>query len=115
MRLRAAILIGLMAVIIGGCGSGGGSGYTEDEIAQHLGVYYEGADNLYDTPAGTCIVTEVMTSEDEVESAENGELSEAVATTPDGTAGVAFGGLTSVSPDTCASYAEEDLANLPKP
>jgi hypothetical protein len=43
---------------------------------------------------------------------EEGELSEAVATNPDGTAGVAFGGVTSVDPNTCASEAEEDLANL---
>jgi hypothetical protein len=114
MRWALGIVV-IGVLVLAGCGSDGGdSGYTEDEIASALNLRFEGADNLYATPDGDCIVTQVLTSSDEVEEADTGELSEAVATTPEGDAGVTFGGFTSVDPDTCASYAETDLARLAK-
>ena len=114
MRLAAALIsVGLLLIRCGDDDGSSGSGFSEDAVAEALDLRFEGADNLYATPEGDCIVTQALTSSDVVEAAEEeGGLSEAVATNPDGTAGVVFGGVTSVDPDTCASVAEEDLANL---
>lgn len=116
MRLRscsisACIAVAGVAFAMAGCG-GGGSGFTEDEIAEILDIRFEGADYLYATPEGNCIIVRFLTSSDEIEAADTGDVSEAVATTPEGDAGVVFGGITSVDPNECASYAEEDLVGL---
>lgn len=99
-----------------GCGGGSDSGYTEDEVAQALDLQFEGNDNLYTLQDGRqCIVTQVLTSSDEVDQANetSGDVDSAVATNSDGTAGVAFGGSTGFSPDDCVADAESDLNALP--
>ncbi len=108
---RALVALAAAGALATGCG--GDSGFSEDEIGETLNVRYEGADHLYESSEGTCIVTSFLTDSGAVEDAQDsGSIDEAVATNPDGTAGVVFGGTTSVDPNVCAEDATEDLEAL---
>lgn len=117
--MREAIVgVALVALLlIGGCGGGDGdSGYSEDDVADALGLRFEGNDLLYELPSGNdCIVVNILTSEDKVEAAQDeaGAIDSAVATNSSGDVGVEFGGYTGFSPDECVDPAESDLNDLP--
>jgi hypothetical protein len=111
MRVRSLCAVAVAVLGVTACG-GGGDSVTEDQIAETLDLHYEGADYLYDSLAGTCIVMQFLTSADQVSEADTGDATEAVATNPDETAGVVFGGVTSTKPDLCVPYAERDLESL---
>jgi len=120
MKRRAALTV--VAVVVAGCGGGGDSGggaesgYTKDEIAGALGLHRKANHEvIYEMPSGKdCVVIRVLTSSDEVESAQSeaDRLPTALAVNSDGDAGVIFGGFGTFSQDECVAPAETDLNSL---
>jgi hypothetical protein len=109
------------ALIVAGCGGGdesGGedaSGYTRDDIAGALGLHNEQHEVIYEMASGKdCVVLQVLTSSDEVESAQSvaDEVPTALAVNSDGDAGVIFAGFGTFSQDQCVAPAQSDLNAL---
>jgi hypothetical protein len=79
-------------------GDSGDSGFSDDEISNALGLRSHGNEMLYALPSGQdCVVTQILTSSDEVKSAQEadaGAVDAAVANNPAGDAGVEFCGET---------------------
>jgi hypothetical protein len=115
--LTVVILVVALVLTVAGCGGDGDdSGFSDDEVSNALGLRFEGNDMLYALPSGKdCIVTQILTSSDEVKSAQDtaaGAVDAAVATNPAGDAGVEFGGETGPPPEDCVGPAEADLNTL---
>jgi hypothetical protein len=88
---------------------------TADEVSQALGLRHEGDDLIYALPTGEdCIVLHVLTSSDQVDSAQeqSGELDSAVATNSEGSVGLEFGGPIGPPPEKCVGPAEDELNKL---
>ena len=110
-----------LALIVAGCGggddSGGGdaSGYTRDDVASALELHNEHHEVIYEmAPGKDCVVIQVLTSSDEVKSAQNvaGDVPTALAVNASGDAGVIFAGFGTFSQDKCVAPAETDLNSL---
>jgi hypothetical protein len=113
MKRRAALMVS--AVVVAGCGGGDDSGYTEDAIASALGLHNKHHEVIYEMAPGTdCVVIRVLTSSDEVESAQRvaGDVPTALAVSSNGDAGVIFAGFGTFSQDECVAPAEADLNSL---
>jgi len=108
------------AVVVAGCGGGGGGdgGYTRDDIASALALHIKHHDEvIYEmAPGKDCVVIRVLTSSDEVESAQSvaGDLPTALAVNSSGDAGVIFAGYGTFSQDQCVAPAESALNSLSK-
>ena len=83
------LAIGGAVLVVAGCGSGddgdGGDGYTQDDIASALGLHNKHHEVIYEmAPGKDCVVIQVLTSSDEVESAQSvaGEVPTALAVNP---------------------------------
>ena len=113
------LAIGAAVLVVAGCGSGddgdGGDGYTQDDIAGALGLHNKHHEVIYEmAPGKDCVVIQVLTSSDEVESAQSvaGEVPTALAVNPNGDVGVIFAGFGNFSQDECVAPAESDLNSL---
>jgi hypothetical protein len=109
----------VLVLIVAGCGSGddgdGGGGYTRDDIASALGLHNKHHEVIYEmAPGKDCVVIQMLTSSDEVESAQSvaGEVPTALAVNSNGDAGVIFAGFGNFSQDECVAPAESDLNSL---
>ncbi len=115
--MRAA-LVGtalVLVLIVAGCGGGDDRGYTEDDIASALGLHNKHHEVIYEmAPGKDCVVIRMLTSSDEVESAQRvaGDLPTALAVNSNGDAGVIFAGFGGFSQDDCVAPAESDLNSL---
>ena len=116
----AAISMAVLALIVAGCGggdSGGGddSGYTKDEIASALGFHREHHETMYEmAPGKDCVVLQVLTSPEEIESAQSvaDSVPTALAVNSNGDAAVMFAGSGNLSQGECVAPAETDLNSL---
>jgi len=113
----------VLVLIVTGCGGGDDSsggdnrGYTRDDIASALGLHNEHHEVIYEmAPGKDCVVIQVLTSADEVESAQSvaDEVPTALAVNPSGEAGVIFAGFGGFSQDECVAPAESDLNSMSK-
>ena len=116
----------VLALIVAGCGDGGDSGgdggdggddsgYTRDDIARALGLHNKHHEVIYEmAPGRECVVIQMLTSSDEVESAQSvsGDVPTALAVNASGDAGVIFAGFGTFSQDECVAPAEADLNSL---
>ena len=108
------------AVLVAGCGGGGGGdgGYTRDDIANALELHIKHQDEVtYEmAPGKDCVVVRVLTSSDEVESAQSvaGDVPTSLAVNSDGNAGVIFDGFGAFSQDQCVPPAESALNSMSK-
>jgi hypothetical protein len=106
----------VLALIVSGCGGGDdSSGYTRDDIASVLGLHNKQHEVIYEmAPGKNCVVIQVLTSSDEVESAQRvaGDVPTALAVNSNGDAGVIFAGFGGFSQDECVAPAETDLNSL---
>ena len=112
MRLLLTGLALVLLLLAGGCG---GSGFTNDDVSNALGISSDANEMVYTLPSGKeCTVINVLTESEEVISAQaNAEAVDyAVATNPSGDAGVEFGESSGVSPDECVAPAKADLKKL---
>jgi hypothetical protein len=109
------------ALIVAGCGGGDESGgedaggYTRDDIASALGLHNKQHEVIYEmAPGKDCVVIQMLTSSDEVESAQSvaGEVPTALAVNSNGDAGVIFAGFGNFSQNECVAPAESDLNAL---
>lgn len=105
----------VLVLIVAGCGGEEDSGYTKDDIASALGLYRENHETFYErAPGKDCVVSQVLTSSDQVEAAQSvaPDLPTALAVSPNGDAGVIFEGYGDFSQDECIAPAESDLESL---
>ena len=119
---KAFVATALVAgLILAGCGGGdddgGGEdgGYTRDEIAGALELHNEKHEVIYEmAPGKKCVVIQILTSSDQVESAQSvaGDVPTALAANSSGDAGVIFAGFGTFSQDECVAPAEADLDSL---
>ena len=116
MRLLLTGLALVLLLLAGGCGSdSGGSGFTNDDVSNALGISSDANEMVYTLPSGKeCTVINVFTESEEVISAQASAeaVDYAVATNPSGDAGVEFGESSGVSPDECVAPAKADLKKL---
>ncbi len=120
-RSTFATVISLVALFVAGCGGGDESGYTENDIASALGFHPGHGERAHETlyeraPGKDCVVIRVLTTSDEVASAQSvaGDVPTALAVNSNGDAGVIFGGFGNgtFSQDKCVAPAESDLNSL---
>ena len=117
MRSPAVATLVLVATLAG-CGGGddsGNSGNTQDEIASALGLHNQHHEVIYEmAPGKDCVVIQVLTTPDEVASAQSvaGDVPTALAVNSNGDAGVIFAGFGTFSQDECVAPAETDLNSL---
>ena len=107
----------VLVLIVAGCGGGDDSGHTRDDIASALGLHNKHHEVIYEmAPGKDCVVIRVLTSSDEVESAQSvaGDVPTALAVNSNGDAGVIFAGFGTFSQDKCVAPAESDLNSLSK-
>ena len=101
MREALVSMALVLALAVAGCGGGGDGGegadaYTKEDIAGALGFHRKAHETIYEMPPGKdCVVIRVLTTSDEVTSAQRvaDNLPTALAVNSDGTAGVIFAGF----------------------
>ena len=122
-RSTIATVVSLVALFVAGCGGGDESGYTKDDIASALGFHPGHGERAHETlyeraPGKDCVVLQVLTTSDEVASAQSlaGDVPTALAVNSNGDAGVIFAGFSNgtFSQDECVAPAEADLNSLSK-
>ena len=115
---RVAVMTAIAAMVAGCGGSDDGdaeAGYTRDEIAGALEFHREHHETMYErAPGKECVVIRVLTSRDEIESAQSvaGDVPTALAVSDDEGAAVMFAGFGTFSQDQCIAPAEADLNAL---
>jgi hypothetical protein len=123
--LRHSVVAVPLLLALAACGGGGGNGGSDPassdgvddrQIARALDMRFKGEELIYELESGeTCRVIEIAQTTTDVqrilESSENAPRS--LATTPDASAGVEFGGPLGTAPSNeCVTAAEADLARL---
>src|SRR5262245_40763707 len=111
MKRMAAITA--IAAAVAGCGgsddSGAEAAYTQDEIAAALDFHRESHETMYErAPGKDCVVAKVLTSRDEIESAQSvaADVPTALAVSDDGAVAIMFSGFGTFSQDQCIAPAE---------
>jgi hypothetical protein len=119
VHIKRVAVIAAIAAMIAGCGGGDNSGaetnYTQDEVAQALRFYREHHETMYErAPGKKCVVARVLTSRDEIQSAQSvaDEVPTALAVSDDGGVAVMFSGFGTFNQDECIASAETDLNAL---
>jgi hypothetical protein len=120
-RSTFATVGSLVALFVAGCGGGASGGYTENDIASALGFHPGHGERAHETlyeraPGKDCVVLRVLTTSDEVASAQSvaADLPTALAVNSNGDAGVIFAGSGTFRQDECVAPAESDLNSLSK-
>ena len=118
-RMKRVAVVTAIAAMVAGCGGsddgGAEASYTQDEIASALEFHRKHHETMYErAPGKDCVVIRVLTSPDEIESAQSvaGDVPTALAVSDDGGAAVMFAGFGTFSQDQCIAPAEADLNAL---
>ena len=112
MKIAASVVLVAATLTVSACGSGSSGSsdsegfnrpdaqaYTDDQIAQALGVSREEDENGVTDSDGECVVSVYLHNKDEIKT--YADAGDPVATNPTGTVGVKVGEYQGVDPQMC--------------